>query len=560
MNVNATLNDFFRLIVLLFSGASLWYLGHTHFGSFATEYGYHLNIFGSREGAFYFLYLVFGAVSVLALSGLSFLPRFTDLLVEGLEENRSIFLILLLFVLVALIIRNFALVGAPMTDDENAYLFASEILLDYKLYFTASDLVGSLDLYRNQFVAEYGGKVFTQYYPGFPFVLAIAKKVGLVYLLNPLLSALTLLGVYRLSGLLYNDSRISAIAVVLLAASPSFLISAALLMSHPFACCLVVWGAYCVIKGDRESSLLIGTLGISMVGLLLFTRPLTAICFSACLLLYFFYLRGSLRGFGKHLFVGIFLGAAFSLLFLTYNFVLTGDPFITSYAAFDENVAGSSVSFAGDSLFNAYQLETITIPLLRYNFWLLAWPVSFLLLYFVDFTRENVFCLMCFSLVTFIYSFWPSVGVNLAGAFHYIEFIPFLVLPIAAVISNAYENKLNCLTNVATASTIVGLTMFYPWAYFNLRNLALENVAPVVFVEEHVPSNSIVFVDGLFNFGNTWTYYRPYTDPDYQDSILWFTYVNELESKSVCSTLQRNCFIYRMSLENSLKNILLKSL
>ncbi len=533
--------------------SAFWYIGARYFAAYSIEYGYSLNIFGPREGTFYFLYLLLGGICVVLISRYvlgknSKIPFASSVL---LEDRRFLFIVALVFVCLSVLVRSFVIQGAPMTDDENAYRLAAAILqsgsIDYQL---PSAEIGTL--FQNQFIVVNEDRLYTQYYPGFPLLLALADWIHLDNLLNPLLGAVTLYGVYGLANYFYRNEVISLLAVALTAVSPSFLVSSSLLMSHPLAGALVVWGTLLFLTGcteQRKSRIILGSL---LFGFLLLTRPLTVVCLATGILVFLATDASLTRKARLHgITISALVGAAFAVVLLWYNWYLTGDPFKTTYSAFDELDYGETVGFSISLLLQGQQFETLLLPLLRYNFWLFGWPLSFIGIVFAPNTFARNLCLAFFLVTLVIHSFWPSVGVNLAGAFHYIEFLPFLVIPAAAGLYYCVRTGRQWVARASFASAILALLTFYPWALVNLHNLSDYNNYPYRFVEDEVPADSIVFVDGYLNRGNTWTFYRKNADLAMAEPIVWLTYSETMDLESFCNSLQRHCYRYRFTLDGT---------
>lgn len=179
-----------------------------------------------------------------------------------------------------------------------------------------------------------GGRWFSIFPPGWPAVLSLGFLAGVPWIVNPALGAATIVLTNRLVKDLYNH-RVAVLTVLLLAASPMFLLMSAGLMSHPLSVVLAL-GAIIGWREMSEGHLMIGLAGAAALGGLVLTRPYEGVILASVLGVWSLFSEPTVRVVtrGAAFFaVAIAIGA----LMLPYNRMLTGralyDP-VSKY--FDE--------------------------------------------------------------------------------------------------------------------------------------------------------------------------------------------------------------------------------
>ncbi len=120
------------------------------------------------------------------------------------------------------------------------------------------------------------GRAFSKYPPGWPALLAAGVRVGLPWILNPLIMALTLAAVFALGRHLY-DNETAAMATGLMAVSVHVVYHASTYFSEPLGMLLSALGVLTVLKALRSGSLWAGFLAGCCWGALFLVRPYTAL-------------------------------------------------------------------------------------------------------------------------------------------------------------------------------------------------------------------------------------------------------------------------------------------
>jgi hypothetical protein len=238
----------------------------------------------------------------------------------------------LLAVLVTAQVTERVFEGIPHLEDEIAYVWQAKVFASGNVKISSPTKPQSFIV---PFVVDHDGERFGKYPPGWPALLSLGIRLGIRSWVNPLLAGLGVWLTYRLGKRIFNDT-VGIIAAGLTLTSPFFLMNSGSLLSHPFGLVLsasfaLAWlGAF----GERRVArvwLSVIIAGLSL-GLLLLTRPFTAVAISLPFVLYSTYLfvRSPWQTRNQLLvIVAIVLG--FGGLYLLWQNVLTGDPFLNPY-------------------------------------------------------------------------------------------------------------------------------------------------------------------------------------------------------------------------------------
>lgn len=230
----------------------------------------------------------------------------------------------------------------PHIEDEFAYVWQARALADGHLKIPSPPHANS---FMVPFVDNYQGERFGKYPPGWPALLSLAIQLGLRAWINPLLAGLGVWLTYQL-GKRFISVPVGLLAAGLTVISPFFLMNAGSLLSHPFGLVLSVIFALGWLESFNkdesgtmaEAASHIGkqwfyTLISAMaLGILILTRPLTALAVAVPFIVHGLYLL--LRKDGQtrmQLVVFGIVGMIFVGLYLLWQYSLTGNALLNPY-------------------------------------------------------------------------------------------------------------------------------------------------------------------------------------------------------------------------------------
>jgi hypothetical protein len=420
---------------------------------------------------------------------------------------------------------------APVTDDENAYLFQAQLLASGRLY--AEGLPAPIRRsFDNQFIVN-GDRWYGMYFVGHPAVMALALKLGAVDWVGSVEAALTFLLALGIANRLYSP-RTATVTGILLAMSPFFIMISATAMSQPTSALFLtlVWYATLRIEAAPRTAgwwaVVAGAL--SVAGL---TRPQTAalLALPALARLGWLVYRWHARPgwVGPTVFVTILASGAAT--FLWVNHAITGDLLRSSYTAYWE-WSGKPWPFhhgLGRTILAISQNVT------QFNFWLFGWPLS---LAFAPFFERNGRAWMVAAIPLLgVVGYGLSTGVpTLAsvGPVYYAE----LIVPVVILSASGIERAIalarswfgdgpatRMLVAWPPALVLACLIAFVPVQLASLRLMADLARAPYDLVEERRLDNAVVFVHSLPSLSGVrpgaWVYYHRNNSPDLSDRVLF---------------------------------------
>ena len=232
--------------------------------------------------------------------------------------------------------------AVPHFEDEVAYVWQAKALNSGHLTIASPPHNNS---YFVPFVVDYHGERFSKYPPGWPAMLAVAIRLGIRALINPLLAGLAVWLTYRLGKRIFSDF-VGLLAAGLTITSPFFLMISGSLLSHPFGLVLSLlfalgwlesfWGE-AADHGSPDTAqskkrwfyTIIAALAL---GTLVLTRPLTALAIAVPFVIHGVYIlfRGGAQARWR-LMVFSMIGLLAVGLYLLWQYTLTGNALINPY-------------------------------------------------------------------------------------------------------------------------------------------------------------------------------------------------------------------------------------
>jgi 4-amino-4-deoxy-L-arabinose transferase-like glycosyltransferase len=217
-------------------------------------------------------------------------------------------------------------------EDEMAYVWQAQVIARGQLTIPSPPEPKSF-LYP--FVVDYNGQRFGKYPLGWPAMLSLGERLGLRFLVNPLLAGLGVWLTYRLGKRIFGET-VGLLAAGLTLTSPFFLMNSGSLLSHPFGLVLSIAFVLAWLDGftepQAEHTWLPTLVAGASLGTLALTRPFTAIGVGLPFGLHGLYLlvRGSPSIRRRLIVLGI-IALAIGSLHLLWQYAATGDPFLNLY-------------------------------------------------------------------------------------------------------------------------------------------------------------------------------------------------------------------------------------
>jgi len=393
--------------------------------------------------------------------------------------------------------------GVPHIDDSVSNLFQAKTFALGRLFLPAPPDSAAFQV---QEVLIDGDRWFGYASPGWPAVLAAGVRIGLPWIVNPVLGGLAILLAHRLLRRLHGNA-VANLATVLLAASPWLLFMSASMMGHPLALVLALLVLVTLADGRPRSpgrGLLAG-LGL---GALALTRPLDAaiVGLAAGLWTAGRNLEGrglarTLRSAAVTLVPLAITAAAVTGLGLAYNHALTGDAFYTPQMMWTDRAWGPGTdrygfgpgigirAWPGIDPLPGHGPADVALNLNKNLFTagtdLFGWAGGSLILLFLACTlpaRLREFRLETLLLVTCIaaYSgYWFAGGPDLGPRYWYIAIPAFAALSLAGAVALARRTRQGTRIGAAIAlASLAAVLVFVPWRaatrYYRYRDIGNE--------------------------------------------------------------------------------------
>ena len=447
----------------------------------------------------------------------------------------------LTFLLVT-VVRFGLLKDAAISDDEHTYAFMGQLFATGRIYVPSlpPPLRPFLD---NQFIIN-DGKMYGIYFPGHPAALAIGETLHVMHWIPTVSAMLTVPLAFAVARRLFG-LRAAMLTLLLLLVSPYFLFTSATLLAHSTAAVLLMTFLYAALRLRETPEALrwwvVGGLALSWATL---TRPFSTPFFAAPWLVWLLadlWRRRSARAWmGAAIFC--LIGATALGLLLAYQNALSGSPFVSGYQTFGRIHQWGLIGKAIEAVPPLPSVHELMFTLARINFWLLGWPVSFVLLIFF---RRNLGGLRLFTgvaLVFLVYAAISAATIHPVGPVHYAE----LAVPLVMLSASGLERLVEIARTVPwpvaaraavtmpVAALLCALATFLPVYGGSLRASADLVRAPDDLLAAQGVTRALVFIHTLPTLHvspYSWAYYRRNNHPDLTDPILYVNYASPERNK-----------------------------
>lgn len=419
---------------------------------------------------------------------------------------------------VCILFSYFVLDAIPHVHDEVGYQFQSKIFLLGKLFVKspcAPDAFNYPHIINN-------GKWYSQYPPGYPFLLMPFVLVGLPWLLNPIFAFLSIIVFYFLGRELYNE-KVGLLTALFGTLSIWFLLISSTMMAHTscvFFISTFILGLWRLIKFPSITHALIAGFGWGAAFLI---RPYSTLLISLPFFIYYFIRL--LRNFRREIKFALVLVTVLVLsvsTLMVYNYLTNGDPFRLGYI--ELYGPQHEVGFGRTGYTNTAHSPLLGIQNVYYNLSILnktfmGWPLS---------------------------SFW-------------------LLIPLFwSWKSTSLERKKDYILLVAFATLLVGYFFYWAFQVFLGARLLFEGIpilllltakgasvlpqllGRISFIKMHILKPILIILLILFTSYSFFIRFPDWTRPKYSE---WFTDIIDSNLQGVTANINHS--IRRVEIENS---------
>ncbi len=483
------------------------------------------------------------------------------------KTNITAFVIIIAIVVAVIIylLASFIFSYTPITDDEGAYLFQSQIFSEGKLYYP---LPPSPENFANKFIILKDGKWCSKYPFGYPLVLAIGTILSFPYIVPIFFGALSILLISLVIKNIYGEEqnfRFVLFPILLFfLLSPFFLLTSSTLLAHSFNLFLLLVFILCIIKTYNSNNLIYPFLAGLTIGWAFNVRQLTAIAWGFPVFIFVVYML--IRNFKGWLLKIFVMGVPFLVFIIAYFYysrAITGSFLLAPFNFYDptEKLGFTKVLSIGYQHTPLLGLTNLFTSLLKINIYMLGWSLPLLFVfYFLIFGKKNKWeRLLVYITVShfFFYLFYYSPGVSDTGPVYYYELLFPLVLFTVRGINllqrqmskvSIKENYLsNLLPMFVILSIIFNLLIFLPQRLIHISNLTYTTNIPYQKMHQRNVHNAIVFIDKLYYSG--WRLGYKYCSPDLEDDIIYVKDRGEQINQKLMDYFEGNRLQYRITFD-----------
>jgi len=243
------------------------------------------------------------------------------------KSIRIAWILTLLTFLITNAITFFVFDHIPHIHDSITQLFQAKIFLAGNLYFPSPPSKQYFD-YPHMIN---NGKWYSQYSPGYPFILLLALVIGMTWIVNPFFGSLSVFIFYLLGKELFNE-KVGLLAALLGCVSPFLLFMSSNFMSH--TTCMFFFSFFLLFffRSLKKPSVINGIFSGGSLGICFLIRPFTAICLAFPFLVYYgFKAMKALKRMRKNVVAFLVVAMISVSILLIYNYVTNGHPLTMGY-------------------------------------------------------------------------------------------------------------------------------------------------------------------------------------------------------------------------------------
>ena len=217
--------------------------------------------------------------------------------------------------------------GVPGTYDGCMYMFQARLFSHGML---SAQMPPEPQFFKNVLVIL-SDRWYTQFPPGFPAILTLGVLLRIPWLVNPLLGALTIGGIYLIANELYGKN-IAKLSALLACASGFFLFMSSEFLAHTSTLFFITTAFLSFVRMTKKKRPLLSAMVCgTALGIALLCRPYTTAWICAYLGIAAIVMRKQLSI--RHILIGAVPLIASGLAFLAYNAATTGHPLLFGYIA-----------------------------------------------------------------------------------------------------------------------------------------------------------------------------------------------------------------------------------
>lgn len=331
-------------------------------------------------------------------------------------------------------VRIFVLDSTRITDDEEAYRWAADLLAQGKLWVDSPKFKIFYD--RALFIND--GRLYSQYFLGWPAVLMPFRVLGIDPWANAILFAATVPALYTVARHWLRPT-FAKLCVLAFVTSPLMVTMSATALSHTSCVCLLTWSGAMLLRARQGKVWAHGLFGL-FLAMAFFIRPQSIVAVAIGMpFAWAAVLKGAPAAQRRRAVVAFAIPAlTLAAAFFAVNLAQNGSPFRVAYTAVMEYAGENYMRFTHvrnpDAVHNfefaslAATIERNLTGLLRFNVTSLGWPFVFLFLPFAVGARRSALLWSGLYAPVVVFFFLSDAGIDTMGTVHYAEVLVPLIL------------------------------------------------------------------------------------------------------------------------------------
>jgi hypothetical protein len=476
---------------------------------------------------------------------------------------------------IPMFLRFAVLNNAPVTDDEAAYRFAAQLLATGRLWVESPPM----KLFFDQNFMINDGRLYAVYFPGWPAILALGELAGAPALVNPTVSALTVIPLTQILTRLAGRGW-SKIGILVFLSAPFIQIAAATDLSHTSCLAALAWAlAMCLRILANEARWPHYAAFAAAFALAFCIRPHVALGLGLPML--FVVARALLMASAgdrwRRVVAFVMPASVIAVLFLATLWAQNGSPFRVGYHQYMNYAIENGLRF---TTFEPSDMQTVagfefSIPLgvirtaaglYRLNFDLFGWPSSlaFALLSLLS-VAGPLRLLLCGMSGTLLFTllFQQDWGIDTFGPVHGFELsLPILVLTVLGAQSlTGFLQRCESPAGggrrwrMLPATVLVSCVLTAWMGFIQVRLNAIQRITQHINQALEAPtragvSQAVVFAPWLFaapcgDAPRHWVFFRPVNDPDFRNDVIWANHIDYNQDRTLATRLGRAPYLLR---------------
>ena len=457
--------------------------------------------------------------------------------------SSSKILLILFFLSSFLFMASFAssvLLRFPDTGSEYNYTYQAETFLKGRLW----NKPPPQDFFTpDSPMVNKNGKWLTRSFPGWPFLLSIAKILRIpAWLLNPALGTISLIILFLLGKLLYNNT-IGLLSAAAALCSPFFLFNTSSFEPHTSCGLLIILAVYFYYSLYFEKNRLYPYVltGICL-GAAFLIRPFSTLCCLVPLLIALIVKRKN-DLFPKNIWFFLLGLSPFFLINFLYNYLITGSFFVSP---FNWTIPGDTVQFKKSIILdNLYSVKNQFLwmnPAIFIMYFCTVIPLAF---------KRKILAFELIFLILVVACFFYVVPKASYGSRYYFEGY---LLCILTVLGHLAQLKNGAVKRMITLALIAGFftsLLITPVFALHYRHKIYKESEVYRLVEEKHLSNAIVLMPPEMTQSMT----DARNDPDLQNTVLYAHDLKERNALLLKYFPTRNFYLYAPEEKNEWKRL-----